>query len=405
VSGFIAVQNDITDRKRAEEERKGLEAQLLQAQKIESIGTLAGGIAHDFNNILGIILGHATLLDRMCNDPSTFLRSRDAIVSAVQRGAGLVKQILTFARKTEIMFEQVDVNETIQDLVRMLQETFPKTVSFSLTLSRDIVAINADRTQVHQTLLNLCVNARDAMPDGGLITINTEQVPAAELRRRFAEARAHHYVRISVSDTGTGMDDVTRQRIFEPFYTTKPTGKGTGLGLAVVDGIMRSHQGFIDVRSAIGFGTTFFLYFPLDMSRNKISEEVTEQAAIPAGGKETILVVEDEEELLALIRTLLESAGYCVIPAMDGESALRVFQERRSDIALVISDIGLPHVSGAEVFRQMRRIDPEVRSILVSGYFEPEAKSQLMKAGAAGFMQKPYIPAEVLAKVREVLDA
>jgi PAS domain S-box-containing protein len=405
VAGFIAVQNDVTDRKRAEEERKTLEAQLFQAQKIESIGTLAGGIAHDFNNILGIILGHATLLDRMCKDPASFLRSRDAIVSAVQRGAGLVKQILTFARKTEVTFEQVDVNETIQELVRMLQETFPKTISFSLDLSSEVAWVTADRTQLHQTLLNLCVNARDAMPDGGLLTARTERVEGSTLRRRFADARAGQYAGISISDSGTGMDESTRQRIFEPFFTTKPTGKGTGLGLSVVDGIMRSHQGFIDVKSAVGLGTTFILYFPLSGAGMTHRESGGMETGAPAGGRETILVVEDEEELLVLIRTLLESAGYRVLSAMDGAEATRVFQERRSDIALVISDLGLPHVSGAEVFRQMKRIDPAVKSILVSGYFEPDAKAHLMKEGAAGFMQKPYIPSEVLARVREVLDA
>jgi len=403
IIGFIAIQNDITERKRSQEEHKVLEAQLLQAQKIESVGTLAGGIAHDFNNILGIILGHATLLDRMCEDPSKFLRSRDAIVTAVQRGASLVQQILTFARKTEVSFETIQVNETITELVKMLEETFPKTISFSLQLSPVVTRMHADRTQLHQTLLNLCVNARDAMPDGGLLSIQTTAVDGADLYRAFPDADQEKYLCITVADTGMGMDEATRRRLFEPFFTTKPTGKGTGLGLAVVHGIMKSHQGHIQVDSAPGKGTAFHLYFPMPEHEAGIQQMESSVESQPDGGKETVLFVEDEIELRDMVTTLLESKGYHVLSATDGEQAIRLYETRGSEIALVISDMGLPRIGGEEVFRKMKTIRPGVKVILVSGYLEPERKTDLLKQGARGFVQKPYVPSELFKIIREAL--
>jgi PAS domain S-box-containing protein len=404
VSGFIAVQDDITDRKKAEEERKALESQLLQAQKFESIGTLAGGIAHDFNNILGIILGHATLMEQVNGDPSKFLKGRDAIITAVQRGASLVQQILTFARKTEVLVEPVNLNETVIELVKMLEETFPKTISFSLKLAPKVPLVNADRTQLHQTLLNLCVNARDVMPEGGLLSMSTERIAGTLVQTRFPGAPEDAYVRVSVSDTGTGMDDVTRGRIFEPFFTTKPIGKGTGLGLAIVHGIMKSHHGYVDVESKLGNGTTFSLYFPSLQENHEAHQVGKKKESEVAGGRETILVVEDEEVLCDLVRVLLESKGYRVLTANDGEEAIRLYRAHHEDVALVLSDMGLPQTSGEDAFLQMRTVNPDLKTILVSGYLEPEVKARLLKAGARGFVQKPYVPLEVLEKIRETLD-
>jgi two-component system cell cycle sensor histidine kinase/response regulator CckA len=404
ITGFIAVQNDITDRKKAGEERKALEAQLFQAQKIESIGTLAGGVAHDFNNILGIILGHATLLDQNSDNPSSFLKSRDAIVSAVQRGASLVQQILTFARKTEVSFEPVNLNDTVVELAKLLEETFPKTITFSLRLAPNASYINADRTQLHQTLLNLCVNARDAMPDGGVLSIGTERIGGIQLQRRFTDAIEDGYVRISVSDSGMGMDEATRVHIFEPFFTTKPIGKGTGLGLAVVHGIMKSHHGFVDVESQPGNGATFSLYFPSSKLNHEAHQSRKITGSEGVGGRETILVVEDEEALCDLVRALLESKGYRVLTAVDGEGAIKLYRAHSEDIALVLSDMGLPRLSGEDVFLQMKAINPDLKIILVSGYLEPEVKARLIKSGAKGFVQKPYVPLEVLERIRETLD-
>ncbi len=404
IIGFIAVQNDITERKRADEERKRLEMELFQAQKVESVGTLAGGIAHDFNNILGIILGHAMLLEQEAGNPAKFLKSRDSITAAARRGASLVQQILTFARKTEISFEIVSVNETITDLVKMMEETFPKTVNFSLRLSTDAPHIEADRTRLHQTLLNLCVNARDAMPDGGTITITTDRVDRRQLPRGIADGEVNQYVRVRISDTGVGMDAATRRRIFEPFFTTKAEGKGTGLGLAVVDGIMKSHRGYIEVESEPGRGTTFHLYFPVSPgARNENRSRQTLYDSVQ-GGSETILLVEDEEMLRDMVQSLLEPKGYTVLAAGDGEEALRMYASRYKDIALVISDMGLPKVDGGNVFLRMKAINPDVKVILVSGYVEPETKAALMNNGVRAFVQKPYVPQEILRQAREVID-
>jgi signal transduction histidine kinase/CheY-like chemotaxis protein len=403
IIGFIAVQNDITEQKRADRERKRLEMELFQAQKIESLGTLAGGIAHDFNNILGIILGHATLLEQGNGSPVKFEKSRDSIIAAARRGASLVQQILTFARKSDISFETVDVNETITDLVRMMEETFPETISFSLRLSPEAPAIEADRTRLHQTLLNLCVNARDAMPEGGTIAISTERV-MGRLPGTIADTGTHEYLCARISDTGVGMDAPTRRRIFEPFFTTKPEGKGTGLGLAVVDGIMRSHGGHIEVESEPHRGTTFLLYFPVSLNGQPSSGSHQALFGSVRGGSETILLVEDEEALLDMVRGLLELKGYTVLAASDGEEAVRLYTERAKEIALVISDMGLPKLDGGNVYLQIRAINPTAKVLLVSGYVEPETKAALLGKGVRAFLQKPYVPQEILRQVREVID-
>ncbi|HET6272935.1 MAG TPA: PAS domain S-box protein, partial [Bacteroidota bacterium] len=397
ITHFLAVKEDIT-------ERKSLEQQFRQVQKLESIGTLAGGVAHDFNNILGIILGHSTLLRRVVDDPQRMEKSIGSIESAVHRGAGLVRQILTFARKTDVAFEQLNVNETISELQKMLEETFPKTIVLSVHFDHPLCIIEADRTQLHQTLLNLCVNARDAMPDGGTITIRTSQIPGEQIRRRFMQASKAVYACITVSDSGTGMDEATRQRVFEPFFTTKDKGKGTGLGLAVVFGIMQSHHGFIDLESEVGTGTTFRLYFPHPAASIQPSNgEATVLDAV-AGGDETILLVEDEEMLRELARTLLETHGYKVILASDGDEAVRRYEESRDRIALVVSDIGLPKLSGDAVFHKLKATNPRVSVILASGYIEPGVRSALLREGVHEIVQKPYEPTDFLRKIRETLD-
>jgi len=397
ITHFLAVKEDIT-------ERKSLEQQFRQAQKLEGIGTLAGGIAHDFNNILGIILGHSTLLRRVGDDPQRTEKSIGSIESAVQRGAGLVRQILTFARKTDVRFEQLNVNETISELQKMLEETFPKTTVLSVHFDQPLCIIEADRTQLHQTLLNLCVNARDAMPDGGTITIQTSQIPGEQLRRRFMQATKAFYACITVSDSGTGMDEATRQRVFEPFFTTKEKGKGTGLGLAVVFGIMQGHHGFIDLESEVGMGTTFRLYFPLPTASIQPSNGEAGVLDAVAGGNETILLVEDEEMLRELARTLLETHGYKVIVASDGNEAVQRYEESRDSIDLVVSDIGLPRLSGDAVFRKLKATNPQVSIILASGYIEPGVRTALLREGVHEIVQKPYEPTDLLRKIRETID-
>ncbi len=401
---LIGVGHDIT-------ERKKLEQQLLQAQKLEGLGTLAGGIAHDFNNILGIIVGYASLLEGDKTDPARVARSTSAISKAAQRGSGLVRQLLTFARKTDVQFQSVRVNDVIEELGKLLEETFPKTIEVSVSLDRSIPPIIGDPNQLHQALLNVCINARDAMLDarkpgmpGGKLVLGTGAVLGSELRERIPNAREDNYVCVTVSDTGVGMDEATRSRIFEPFFTTKEPGRGTGLGLSVVYGIIETHHGFIEVDSELNRGTTFRLYLPVPPREVDSSKVVSEDVGGVPAGAETILIVEDEEMLLELLRTLLESKGYKTLTATDGVSAVATYRDHHDDIDLVVMDVGLPGIEGREVLAHLQQINRGVRVIFASGYVDPKVKSELYKAGAKLFIQKPYVPAEVLRCIREVLD-
>ena len=397
VVGFVGVARDLT-------EKKKIEDQLRQVQKVESIGTLAGGVAHDFNNILSIILSYASLLEQQKSNPEKLTQTLAIIKSTVYRGANLVRQILTFARKSDVMLEPLNVNEVIGDVAKMLAETFPESVTFSLQLGANLPLIIADRTQVQQALINLSVNARDAMQHGGTITVKTSEVMGADLQKRFSKAYTSSYICVEVVDTGDGMDEPTRLRIFEPFFTTKDPGKGTGLGLAVVMGVVESHHGLIDVESCVGKGTTFSVFFPVQQNglNRKASQDVEGEEIV--GGSETILFVEDEEMLMTLIASFLESKGYRVLTATDGVSAVKLYKERNSEIDLVITDMGLPGMGGGEVFQSLRAVNPKTKVILVSGYLDPELKNMMLDAGAKGFIQKPYAMEEVLRKAREVLD-
>ena len=384
--------------------QKILEEQLRQAQKLESLGTLASGIAHDFNNILGIIMGHSFLLERLKSDPVKLSQSIGAIEKATQRGAALVKQLLTFARKTEAVFESVLVNHIIEEVVKLLQETFSKTISVRSDLKRDLPIIAADTNQIHQVVINLCVNARDAMPMGGTLSITTTTVERETLMSKFAGAAAREYILLQVSDTGTGMDEATKQRIFEPFFTTKDVGKGTGLGLALVHGIVENHHGFIDVATEPGKGTTFSIYLPVE--ERPIESHGTSKKAMEdvPGGTETILLIEDEEMLGELARAFLVSKGYTVLTARDGEEGVEVFSRHQKEISVVVTDMGLPKLGGEEVLKRIRGIDPKAKVILASGFIDPETKSEMYKAGAKRFIQKPYSHDEVLQAIRQVID-
>ena len=396
-TAIMSIIRDITELRR-------LEHQLRQAQKMESVGTLAGGVAHDFNNILSIILGYTSMIKRGKIDAAKMNESLDTVAKAAQRGATLVKQILTFARKTDVVFESVKLNELLSDLFRLLGETFPKTVEFKLELDRTLPTIVADPNQLHQVFLNLSVNARDAMPKGGSITLTTGVVQGLSLQGRFSSARQSEYVHISVSDTGTGMDEQTRSRIFEPFFTTKGQGSGTGLGLAVVYGIVNSHHGFIEVTSTVGVGTTFHLYFPVQMrSFEPLQKELAAVNQMPEG-KETILVIEDELMLQALVKELLEKHGYKVHIASDGVEAVELYQRIGSEIDLILTDIGLPKLSGWDVCRKIIALNPNARVLVASGYFDPNVKSDLKDSAAKGFLHKPYLPEDVLTQIRETLD-
>lgn len=383
-------------------ELKDLEEQLRQSQKMEAIGRLAGGIAHDFNNILMIILGYASLLAQGNLEPSAVPPIGEGIVKGVQRGASLVRQILTFARKSEVVSQPVNMNFAIRDLINLLKETFPRTIEITADLDPDIPEIAADQNQIHQALLNICVNSRDAMPEGGRLTIATRMVTGKDLQEPFPGAHQDEYLLISVSDTGVGMTEAIRSHVFEPFFTTKDRGKGTGLGLSVVYGVVKSHQGFIDVSSEIGSGTRVSLYFPVMTTR--LYDTGNEDLDALPGGVETILLVEDEEVLLDLIKNLLERKGYTVLAARDGMDAVAVFRRSMKDIDLVLTDLGLPRLGGWQAFLKMKEEKPDLSAIIASGYIENDLRSEMLKAGAKDFVQKPYFFNEILRKVRSVLD-
>ena len=394
-----------------EREKGDAIAQLRQVQKMESLGTLAGGIAHDFNNILGIILGHITFLEAERENPALVTNSIEAITKATQRGASLVRQILTFARKTDVALAPLSVNGAVEEIARMLRETFPRNIDIVLELALDLPPVTMDHTQLHQALLNLCVNARDAIahPSSptsrkGKITIATCVGDSAALRGKFADATADEYIGIRVADTGPGMDEQTKQRVFEPFFTTKEKGKGTGLGLAVVYGVVQGHRGLIDVETKIGAGTTFTLWFPSSPALQGIPVPAVAPPEAAAGGSETLLFVEDEESLLSMMRLVLEDRGYTVITARDGMEAVRIYTERRPEIDLVISDLGLPKLDGVAVTTTLRELNPGCRVVLATGYLDPEVRARLAAAGVTDYLAKPYVPVDMLRKIREVLD-
>ena len=314
---MLEVFQDIT-------EQKKLQQELTQSQKMLSIGTLAGGIAHNFNNILAIILGYTSILHSMKDNPEKFSYGVSAIKQAVDRGAGLVRQILTFARKTEIAFEPMNLPDLVRELVSMLQQTFPKIITFNIEIETELPLINADHTQIHQILLNLCVNARDAMPKGGVIAIKAHIATGDKLIERFPEAHNHSYICITVSDTGIGMDETTRDRIFDPFFTTKEKGKGTGLGLSVVYGVV---QRTMDLwMSKVLSEVERFFGCTLPVSNEIITAvEAGKGEEKVHGGTETILVVEDEDLLLDMVQLLLETHGYTVLTAKDGMGAVNVY--------------------------------------------------------------------------------
>lgn len=394
---IVGIARDIT-------RQKNLEAQLIQAQKLESLGTLAGGIAHDFNNILGIIIGYSALLEGADDFPERHSRNLKAIQKAADRGAGLVRQLLTFARKSEWVQGSIGLNDVALEVAKLLGETLPKTVNLVSDLDPSIPAIVADGTQIHQVLLNLCVNARDAMPNGGTIRISTSTADGRSLADRFPGSAEGEYVLLTVSDDGVGMDEATKRRIFDPFFTTKEIGKGTGLGLALVHSIVSDHRGYIDVETEPNRGTKFTIYLPV---RKKGSWEDTESEVAlhdAPEGNETILIIEDESMLRELMRMVLVSKGYEVITADNGEDGIKLFNLGSAKIAAVISDIGLPRLPGDEVLLRLRAIAPGVKLIAASGFLEPAVKAKLVRAGVEHYVQKPYAPADILRTVRDALD-
>jgi two-component system cell cycle sensor histidine kinase/response regulator CckA len=385
--------------------RKRLEQQLVQAQKMESLGTLAGGIAHDFNNILTIILGYTNRLENFRSKPQEVPNAIKVIKEAVERGAAVVQLLLTSARQTEARFSSVDLNALVRELEKMLQATFPKMINFHLDLEPDLPLITADKSQIHQVLLNLCVNARDAMPNGGTLTIATSITAGAELTEMFTGVTADNYACIRVKDTGTGMSRQVKSHIFEPFFTTKERGKGTGLGLSVVYGVVNNHRGFVQVESEPDAGTSFIVYLPVKHSMAETSRGDQTKTPGRQNIPQTILLVEDEDMLRELGVTILESEGFRVLAAKDGVEAVALFESNRDEIGIVVCDLGLPRLGGREVFLKMKESRPGVRAIIASGYLEPTIRSEMLKAGVIDTIQKPYDFNDLLEKIRSVMGS
>ncbi len=384
--------------------QKKLEQQVRRSQKMESVSTLAGGVAHDFNNIFNIISGYASMTERHIGDPDKLKNDMKTILDASARGVALVRQLVTLSGKTEVKNEQVDVNLIMKEIVSLLQATFPKTIEIVPDFSKAVFSINANRGQLHQALLSIAMNARDAMPEGGTLRFTTKRISGKKLQQQNPNAQANDYVHIAVSDTGRGMDEKTKTRVFDPFFTTKEKGSGAGLGLSVVYGILESYHGFVDVDSAVDQGTTMHVFLPLAASAKPVPR-VKEEFIKINGGDETILVVEDESTLCAYLKALLEEKGYSILQASDGCEGVELFKKHQEQIALVISDLGMPKLDGLGMLRKMKEIQPTVKVIMTSGLVDPDRKSEILRAGARDFLPKPYNGREVLLRVREILDS
>ncbi len=398
ITNFVAVTRDIT-------EHLELTRQLFQSQKMEAVGTLAGGVAHDFNNLLTVVLGYSELLLADTDEHSSSHEDLQKIHQAAPKGADLVQRLLAFSRKSEIRPQSLNLNHRIEQLQKMLTRTIPKMIEIQLNLSDPLSLVNADPTQMDQVLMNLAVNAKDAMPDGGKLTIETANVVLDDdYERTHLGAKPGAHVLLSVSDTGHGMDKETQDHIFEPFFTTKEAGKGTGLGLAMVYGIVTQHGGQIYCYSEHGHGTTFKIHLPA-ITEAWVAAENPATKAMHRGGTETILLVDDEEALRELGKRILERAGYTVLTATEGKDALRLYQSKGDSISLVILDLIMPEMGGKQCLEALIEIDPTVQILIASGFAANGRTKEALEAGAKGYLNKPYNVKEMLESVREVLDA
>lgn len=385
-------------------ERLALQKQLMQAQKFEAIGQLAGGIAHDFNNMIGAILGWAELGLEETEPEMRLHRHFDKVRQQAIRAAELTKQLLAFARRQILEPRNIDLNQSVTETLSLLEKVIGSNIEIKTNLATQLALVRADPTQVEQVLMNLCINARDAMPAGGRLVIETS---AATFDERYCVAqpfaRPGDYLMLAVTDNGTGMDAATLDRIFEPFFTTKEMGKGTGLGLATVYGIVRQHGGFLHVYSELNLGTTFRVYLPIAGSPVK-AEVFADESGPVRGGSETILVAEDHEGLRELARETLSNLGYAVVLACDGEQAIREFQRHGDRIDLLLLDVVMPKINGPEAYARIAADRPDVPVIFATGYSADIALLHKVQELSLTVLQKPYVPRDLARRVRETLD-
>lgn len=384
--------------------KKQLEAQLFQAQKMEAVGTLAGGISHDFNNILQAISGYTQILmlDKGKEHPD--YSSLKAVEKAAQRAGELTQQLLIFGRKVEGELRPMDLNSEVVQVSGILERTIPKMIKIEHRLSQDLKQINADPVHLEQILMNIAVNARDAMPDGGSLRFLTDNISLdRNACKRHRVSSPGDYVLLSISDTGHGMDDEILERIFEPFFTTKETGKGTGLGLAMVYGSVQNFGGEINCTSQPGKGTTFDIYLPALETRPQGNIDAAEDGHIVGGG-ETIMLVDDEEVIRDVGKTILTRYGYRVVTAESGEQALDRYIKGEERCDLVLLDLNMPGMGGDRCLTEILRADPHAKVVIATGYASRDHEKEAIEKGAAGFVGKPYNITEMMEKVREVLD-
>ncbi len=396
---IIGIARDITERKRAREEKKRLEARLRLSQKLESVGTLAGGIAHDFNNLLMGIQGNVSLMLVDVDSTHPHYKRLTDIEKQVQSGAWLTSHLLGYARKGRYEVMPINLNQLVEETCETFGRT-KKDIMISRELAEDLLAVEADRGQIEQVLLNLFVNAADAMPGGGYLVLKSMNVTHKDMKGKLYDPNPGDYALLMVKDTGMGMDKETMERIFEPFFTTKEMARGTGLGLASVYGIIKGHGGYIDVDSKKGQGTTFSIYLPA--SQKEVRKALKTADGIIKGSG-TVLLVDDEEVILEVGKELLEAMGYRVLTAKNGKEAIEVYRRNQEDIDLVLLDMVMPNTSGGEAYDRMKEINPDIKVLLASGYSIDGEATDILERGCNGFIQKPFNMKELFQAIKEIL--
>jgi nitrogen-specific signal transduction histidine kinase/CheY-like chemotaxis protein len=403
--------HDVTERLRSEQQRRDLETQVQHAQKLDALGRLSGGVAHDFNNLLTIILIN-TELARSADDDATVDERLARVEKAGLRAVDLVTQLLAFSRTPQVEMNPIDTGAVLADMTGVIRETFDRRIEIQIRIDQTLLPVLGNKDQMNQVLLNLCINARDAVllkswegsPDRPSITVGAEVVAVTqEYCRKNLEASPGDYVRICVSDNGVGMDAETQRQIFDPFFTTKDVGKGTGLGLAIVYGIVRQHEGWVDVVSAPNAGAAFYVYLPA-MTAAEPDREALDAETLPPRGTGTVLLVDDEELILDAGKAMLNDLGYTPLIAPNGNEALRIFEQEHHRIVATILDLSMPQMSGYDVLRELRRIDPEARVVVASGYSPAGLARPLEALGASAFVAKPFQVGDMARALRDVIE-
>ncbi|MDH4161900.1 MAG: PAS domain S-box protein [Nitrospirota bacterium] len=404
IVNYVAVKRDITEHLRMADERAQLEEQLRHAQKMEAVGTLAGGIAHDFNNILNVIMGYSSLMLEKLDAGRPEKEQLHEVLAAAERAESITRRLLTFSRKQVVDVRTVNLNEIVRGLRKLIGRLIKENIDLRLELADRPLPVMVDAGQIEQVLMNLATNAKDAMPNGGSLTIATRLTEMeAKQVAAYGYGKPGRYALLTVADTGHGIDAETQKKIFEPFFTTKPVGEGTGLGLAISYGIIKQHNGYLTVYSEPGHGSVFNVYLPL-LEEEAVRANRAEAPAAVLVGTETILLAEDDAALRSMTRTILESFGYQVVPAQDGAEAIARFSEQRDAIQLVILDVIMPKKSGKEAYEEIRKARPGIKALFVSGYTMDTLTSKGLAETGADFVQKPIAPRDLLHKVREILD-